>query len=238
MTDPLYVPEQPVEPTGPIEMPPNDSTDSVLLKALVLALISGAAVAVILALLGRFRGLTGKITTEVAATLGWDSLIRSTAEELASIPRDLTPAARVLQQQATQNAFRRASYLVNASRRMAPALASGDQSMIYVAARREAQYETAHAAAERQRIGASGAVIRAIGDRLPDKNGEILLGWRAHITHRTCPTCLKAHRRNFNALVRPRIGYPGEVHGSCACVPRAPWDTDLRVESTAVPLHR
>jgi hypothetical protein len=238
VTNPLYAPEQPVEPTGPIDVPPNDSEDSVLLKALVLALIAGAATSFILMLLGRFRGLTGKLTTEIYATLNWSYLIRTTAEELASIPRDGTPAARVLQQQATQNAFRRASYLVNASRRMAPALASGDQSMIDVAARREAQYQLAHEGAERQRISASAAVIRAIGDRQPDKNGEILLGWLAHLTARTCPTCLKANRRNFNALVRPRIGYPGEVHGSCECVPRKPWDTDLRVESSAVPLHR
>lgn len=238
MTDPVYAPEVPEEPTGDVTLPPNNAPDGEVLKALVLALISGAAVATVLAILGRFTGLSARITGIIYATMGWDLLIRSTAQELSMIPRDGSPAARVLQQQATQNAFRRASYLVNASRRLAPAVVAGDQEMLAVAQRREAQFQLAQEAAERQRTSASAAIIRAIGGRQPDANGEILLGWRSRRTARTCATCLKAHGRNFNALVRPRIGYPGEVHPHCECTARAPWDTRRRVESTAIPLHR
>lgn len=238
MTDPVRTPAQPQEPTGPVEVPPAGSSDEELLKALVAALIAGASAEIIMRILARFAGLTPEIVTELVAAFGWLSLFSSTADELALLPRDATPATRVLHQQAVQNAFRRAAYIVNAARRMAPAIASGDATQLATAQQREQQFQKAHEEMERRRNAAGRAVAEAVDGMTPNEKGEILLGWRSRRNARTCLTCRKAHGRNFNALVRPKIGYPGEVHLWCECTARKPWNTKLRVESSVVPEHR
>lgn len=237
MTRSLRPPEQPEEPTGPVEVPPPGSSDEELLKALVLALIAGASVEIITKILGRFAGLTESTVTVIVQWLGWLSVFTSTADELALLPRDSSPATIVLHQQAVTNAFRRAAYLVNAARRMAPAVQSKDDAQLHIAQQREEQYRKAHESMERRRNEAARQVAETVAGMAPDANGEILLGWLSRNTKRTCATCRAAHRRNFNALRRPRIGYPGEVHDSCECKARAPWDTRKRVESSAVPDH-
>lgn len=238
MTQPVRSPESPEEPTGGYEIPPAGASDEELLKALVAALVAGAALEVIATILGRFEGLSRKVVLQIVLELSLDAVISTAAEELALLPRTGEPAVRVLRQTAIANAFRRAAYLVNAARRMTPAVASGDPNEIATARKREEQFLLAHQEMERRRNEAGRQVAEAVEGLAPNEKGEILLGWRSRRTNRTCPTCRKAHGRNFNALVRPKIGYPGEVHLWCECKPRKPWDTRLRVESSAVPEHR
>lgn len=237
MTEPVRAPAVAEEPLGPVVVPPEGASDHELLEALVAALIAGVALAVIVAILARFAGITKKVAWAIIELLSWDWWIRSTAERLAALPRDETPSTVVLHQIAVHNAYRRAAYIVNATRRLAPAVAAGDPNAIAVAEQRERQFQKAHEDAERQRDDAAFAVAEAVATRVRDKNGEVLLGWLSRMQARTCPTCRKCHRRNFNALVRPPYGFPGEVHPLCECRSRKPWNTTLRVESSAVPAH-
>jgi hypothetical protein len=237
VTEPVRAPATAEEPLGPVVVPPEGASDSDLLEALVAALVAGVAIEIIIAILARFAGITKKVAWAIVELLSWHWWIRTTAERLAALPRDETPSTVVLHQQALHNAYRRAAYIVNATRRMAPAVASGDPNAIAVAEQREHQFQKAHEDAERQRDDAAASVAEAVAGRTRDKNGEVLLGWLSRLTVRTCPTCRKCHRRNFNALVRPPYGFPGEVHPLCACRARRPWKTTLRVESSAVPAH-
>lgn len=223
-----------------VVVPPEGASEQELLAALVSAMIAGAALEVIRRILGRFVGLTPRLVETILRVMmpQWQQLLTATASDIAAIPRDDSDGSKILRQLATVNAYRRAAYLVNALRRMAPAALSGEQEQIERAAAREERYLAAHDQAEHNRNMAAASVIEttATSARV-NQRGEPLLGWQAVLDERTTPECRAAHGRNFNPTVRPRIGYPGEVHIHCRCRARRPWKTSKRVETIGVATH-
>lgn len=233
---PVMVPEDARLPEQvTVTVPPATATESEVLAALVSALIAGAAIEMIAKILSRFAGLTPRSVAAVFRIMlpQWRQLIEATANDLAVIPRDESPASKVLLQLATVNVYRRAAYLVNATRRLAPA-ALADQEQALLAARREDRYLDAHIQAEHNRAAAAARVVESLATQAGTADtGEPLLGWTAVLDDRTTPECRSAHGRNFNPTIRPPIGYPGEVHIHCRCRPRRPWRTGKRVETIA-----
>jgi len=237
MAEPIQAPADTELPVESVAIPPEGAPDGELIAALVAALIAGAAVDVLARILGRFAGLTTRLAGQILRLQGWDALLRATAEELSILPRYETPAVRVLHQGATVAAFRRATYLINASRRLAPAVASGDVDRIYRAQATEARYLEAHLQAEDRRGAATLRVAETVAPFGVDKNGELLLGWKATLDSKTSADCRWANGRNFNALQPPPIGYPGTVHLWCRCRPVPPYPTKRRVEHGTPPVH-
>lgn len=237
MTEPIAagMPQQMPEPGT--QVPPPGAPVGAIVTALVAALIAGAPVMLLARILGRLPDVTRSLAEAVLTGRDWGGVLTSTGEQYALLPRDRTPGVRVLHEINTVNSFRRASYLVNATRRLAPAYASGDQHRIYLAETAENRYQEAHRRAESVRIGAAAEVAALAAQFGVDRNGEILLGWRATLDEVTSIDCRWAHRKNFDALRIPPIGYPGMVHLTCRCKPRPPWDTDARMDRGTPPTH-
>lgn len=214
-------------------MPPEGSSDRELIAALTAALIAGAGIVLIAKILGRFADITASIARTIIETMPWQRLISITADEIALLPRDDTVSVRVLHTVATQNAFRRAVYLINAVRRLAPAFRArgeGADDRRHRALAAETRWLEAHEDAERKRNESGRRVAEAVSGRQPDAHGEVLLGWYAVLDRRTSLDCRQANGRNFDALVPPPIGYPGTVHLYCRCLPGPPHNTRRRVE--------
>lgn len=131
---------------------------------------------------------------------------------------------------AAREAMARGGYLTNAARRLQPAYDSGDQALIDAAELAEDRYAKLHEQAIKDRARAVRLIAKAVVGKTPDANGEVLLGWYAHISPATCARCLAADGKNFNALDPPAIGWPGTVHLHDHCLPGGPHDTDDRVE--------
>lgn len=237
MTEPIRATVPAQLPAEDDAVPPVGSSDAVLIAALVAALIAGAAVERITKILGRFPGLSSGLAILIVLSQPWSSLLDDTAARISQLPRDETPPVRVLHQGATVNAFRRATYLVNATRRLAPAYASQDGARIDRARDAEARFFAAFQTAERRRDEATFTVAELAAGYGVDKNGELLLGWKSTIDNRTSADCYWANGRNFNALRVPVIGYPGTVHLACRCRPVKPYNTRKRVEVGTIPLH-
>lgn len=237
MTTPIIAPTGVTLPEEDTAVPPPGATARQILVALVAAMIAGAPIALLARILARFPDLSRVLVEHILTGRSWGGLLGATAEERTLIPRTGTPPALVMEQLTSQNAFRRAAYLINAIRRLAPAVASGDVDRIVRAERAEDRYFAAFLEAERRRGVAASAVALVASQYGIDVNGELLLGWLAILDNKTSADCRWAHRRNFNALVAPRIGYPGTVHLECRCRPRRPWNTDLRVEHGTPPIH-
>jgi len=237
MTTPIIAPTGVPLPEEATAVPPPGATTRQILVALVAAMVAGAPIELLAKILSRLPGLTRVLVEHILTVRAWGGLLQATAEERTLIPRNGTPAALVLEQLTAQNAFRRAAYLVNAVRRLAPAVGSGDVGRIVRAERAEDRYFAAFLEAERRRGVAASAVALVASQYGIDANGELLLGWQAVLDNRTSADCRWAHKRNFNALVAPRIGYPGTVHLECRCRPRRPWRTNLRVEHGTPPAH-
>lgn len=103
----------------------------------------------------------------------------------------------------------RAHYVLAASRRVQEAIAGGihrDEAL-----RREQRYFNQHIDAVANRRRAASQV-----DKAQARYGDEL-GWYAKMDSRTSEECREANGRNFNASVRPPIGYPGAVHPHCRC---------------------
>lgn len=218
---------------GSITVPPEGAPDSELIAAVTAALIAGASAWMLAKILGRFQGITSYIAREIIDTMYWQHLLTATADEFAMLPRHRTAAVTVLRTVATQNAFRRATYLINATRRLAPAFrARGEEASERRnrAIQAERRWWEAHRAAERKRSESGRRVAEAAARLDPGETGEVLLGWKATLDERTSRDCRAAHKRNFNALKPPPIGYPGTVHLYCRCRPVPPWPTRRRVE--------
>jgi hypothetical protein len=237
VTTPIIAPTGVTLPEEDTAVPPPGATTRQILIALVAAMVAGAPIELLARILARFPELSRILAEHILSGRSWGGLLQATAEERTLIPRNGTPQALVLEQLTAQNAFRRAAYLVNAVRRLAPAVASGDVDRIVRAERAEDRYFAAFLEAERRRGVAASAVALVASQYGINDRGELLLGWLAVLDNRTSADCRWAHRRNFNALVAPRIGYPGTVHLECRCRPRRPWNTDLRVEYGTPPAH-
>lgn len=237
MTEPVRAPAVPALPAEDTVVPPAGSPARVLLAALVAALLAGAPVMLLTRIIGRFPDLTRALVERVLLGRSWSGLLTATAEEHALLPRLDLPGVRVLQEIATVNAFRRAAYLVNAVKRLAPAFAGGDFGRINRASLAEDRYFAAFQEAERRRYVAGERVAQTAAEYGLDARGEVLLGWNATLDQRTSADCRWADGRNFNALVMPPIGYPGMVHLECRCEPGLPHDTRRRVEIGTPPMH-
>jgi hypothetical protein len=237
VTEPVRAPTTPELPIEDTSVPPPGSSSDVLIGALVAALLAGATIMLIARILGRFPGLSRSLAEQILAGRNWSGLLTATAEEHALLLRLDTPAARVLQEIATTNAFRRASYLVNAVQRLSPAVASRDFERISRAERAEDRYFAAFQEAERRRNETGAQVAQVAAGYGINARGELLLNWRAKLDRKTSADCRWAHGRNFNALVIPPIGYPGMVHLWCRCKAGPPRDTKRRVEIGTPPMH-
>lgn len=214
--------------TEPLTVPPEGATDQQLIAALAAALVAGAALSVVSRILSRFTGI-GSAAGQLIELMGWEPLIRRTSDDIALLPRDSSPATRILHQNVMHNAILRATYLINASRRLAPTMRSREQweQAQYV----EQRYMAAHEEAERKRNESTRQVAETASAFGTDARGELLLGWKAILDSRTSADCRQANGRNFNALVRPLIGYPGQPHLHCRCVATRPYPTRKRVET-------
>ena len=116
---------------------------------------------------------------------------------------------------------RRATYLLNAARRLAAGGTLED----------ERKYLRLHRGAERARREAAAAVDRAAAQYGP------ILGWRARMDERTTADCKWLHGKNFHIARPPDGSYPGARHGgNCRCRVRAPWPRG-RVVTASVPLR-
>jgi hypothetical protein len=231
MTSPL---PQPQEQSGTVTVPPEGATNQQLIAALTAALVAGASLVLISKILSRFPGV-GSLANRIVQDMGWGSLVQITSTELALLPRDLSPATQILHETALRNALLRAVYLINASQRLAPFYR--DEAQLYQARAVEEQYRAAHEEAERKRNESAQQVAQEAAGYGVDKNGELLLGWYAVLDSRTSADCRWANGRNFNALIRPSIGYPGTVHLSCRCRAGKPHATRKRVERGTIPTH-
>lgn len=105
MSQPVEAPEVAELPQEDITVPPEGSSEQELLTALVAALIAGAFVGTIAAILGRFPGLTRSLVVRMFQDVTfWGQLISTTSTEISLLPRDDVPSVRILHQGATVNA--------------------------------------------------------------------------------------------------------------------------------------
>lgn len=237
MTGSLSSPDQRPRPaedlSGKVVVPSEGAPPREIIAALTAALIAGAGAAMISTILSRFTDLTKHIARIIIDAMPWENLLRVTADEIALLPHDDTATVRVLHTVATQNAFRRAVYIINAVRRLAPAFRArgeGADERRQRAIAAETRWLEAHEEAERKRNSAGRRIAEAVSGSRPDEQGEVLLGWYATIDNRTSRDCRQADGKNFDALIPPPIGYPGTVHLHCRCLPGVPHKTTLRVE--------
>jgi hypothetical protein len=101
-----------------------------------------------------------------------------------------------------------ATYLVNASKRLAAGRRSAAQERRHLAQHLQAAHARFQAAQEVDRVA------RRYGRRL---------GWYALLDSATTPECRRAHGANFDVGAIPAIGYPGSLHGgTCRCRPGPP----------------
>lgn len=213
--------------TSPSQPPPDeqDGNLGVILAALVAALIAGAAVAVFVALLLRLS----RMHVEALRYL-----LRPTGELRAIIVAPRPDPASWTEAQAhqhNQNLRRRASYLVNAGRRMSRAYRADGAAGLRRAYEAETRYWRQHQQATARRDEAArqvGLQARRWGD---GPTSARLLGWHAVMDERTSAECRQAHGRNFDPSRIPPIGYPGSAHPHCRCEPGAPFATRRRVET-------
>jgi len=215
--------------TEPATPPVEDEATEEVIAAVAVALLEGESAAVIVDLIGELPGLVAGAVAPVFTERGWFDWIENTAGTfLPAVDAD-TPADRVRANDSTAAAGYQAAYLVTATVRLAEANATGDADTMRAAHDREDQLFDAHIAAQEQRAAAAEVLAAEIEDVDPDDDGEVLFGW--HGEQGACEHgCREAHGRNFNALVRPRIGYPGQVHPNCKCSFGEPWNTTNRVD--------
>lgn len=120
----------------------------------------------------------------------------------------------------------RAAYVLNAARRIERGLRRGISREELL--RKERVYFQQHIDAASKRRDAASAVDAAVA-----KHG-LELGWYSKLDSRTTAECRAAHGKNFNALIRPPIGYPGSVHRFCRCKPGPKFRTSETVYSIPV----
>lgn len=217
---------------------PSDTADDFILSALVAAIIAGWA-------LSKVAGILRQAQDVEPDTVRW-LMVQTQFVQLLSLS-ELPPTASPLANQRRQNAFRRATYILNATRRMTTAFrqaASVKQdehgrwpdgrtpgSIIGAAWKKELNNMRAHIAATHKRNEAAIQVNRT----WQSLGKPRLLGWRAMMDDRTTAECRAANGRNFDPTRVPPIGYPGAVHPNCRCRAVRPFRTDLRVEDLPNP---
>lgn len=210
------------------EIPPAGASDDQIIAALASALAAGAGVAVIAKILGRMKDIGAALARTLVTNQGWRAI---TSGLKAIAGKDSGAAVRRAARE--QEVVSRAAYLVRATRRMKAAYATKDKATIAAATEREKVLKAAHLAAQTERTAAASEVARQVKGLKPDRKGEILRGWYAE-EDGSPDVCRTADGRNFNALVRPAIGYPGGVHPNCKCTSGKPHAGGKRVEDIVV----
>lgn len=130
-----------------------------------------------------------------------------------------------------ENELRRASFLMNAYRRLraAQAAEARDPDAITEELKDELHYLSQHFQASQQRERAGSLVDTAAGTYGP------LLGWYAAPGDHSTPECQEADGKNFYAAVPPLIGYPGFVHANCKCTPGKPFADGAIMLTAGIP---
>lgn len=213
------MPPAPQAPPAQQQQAQQPQDDDGLIAAIVAALAAYWTVkALSRALRAPFRaaGIGGAALSAVAALV-------------SSWPHDAMEGTGPAQRWAIRaNLVRRASFFLNAARRVQRAIVaarSQDQPVMAAIAdalTAEKRFMGQHITASAQRVRAAAAV-----DGMASVHGN-LLGWQAVKDARCTPGCAKASGSNFRADRPPVIeghpAYPGMVHGaSCRCIPVPPF---------------
>lgn len=131
--------------------------------------------------------------------------------------------------QARIEAYYRAAYVRNASKRIGRQLRAGKSPAEALGPER--RFWLLHEKARRARQVAANVVARTSETVGRNEQGVPLLGWYAHPDDRVTPECKAAGGANFRADVQPMIGWPGTLHGgTCRCVPGPPFPTGDTVD--------
>lgn len=219
MTTPAAPPQQPAQPPPQQQ---DDGLDDAALAVAIAALLAGAAVTasyaagvtgMLAVLKARFR-LSGEAFQALGAVL---SLV---TERPPAVTGVIGPAS---EQTSRMNAARRAQYVIAASKRVlaaarqARAKNASVRDAVLAQLARERKFYAMHQQANWNRTAAAGRVDMAAMEHGP------ILGWLSVLDSRTSAECRSAHGKNFYASAMPDIGFPGDVHLSCRCLPSAPW---------------
>lgn len=194
------------------------------LAAIQTALMQGASMKTVAALLGRMEGISDETVAMVTRRSGSNPIW-----SLFRMPRP-TKVDGPLQQVDRLNAARRAAFLMQVLRRVSNAGPSPRAMAQRLS--REAGYARAHVEASQKREGAARSV-EAMWEKYGDE-----LGWYATMDARTTAECRAANGRNFNVRNMPPIGYPGAVHMFCRCKAGPPFRTSGRVADLHPDPHR
>lgn len=203
MTAPQQTPGQPP--------PPPQSTGDPGLDALLATLI-----AAILAKwsLDKIAGVLSRFPTVAPQAVRY-MLSQPEIQRMMNLPQAaVLDRANPISQQRTQNAYRRAQYLMQAAYRLTTAFHSTDPDAMRKAWAKEQEYIVQHLVAQTKRNKAAYGVYN-VWDGL---NRPALLGWKAKMDNRTTAECRAADGKNFDPRNIPPIGYPGTVHVHCRCV--------------------
>jgi hypothetical protein len=211
---------------------PTDTGDDFILSSLVAALIAGWALSKVLKILQQAQDTEPDAIRFLFAQLVFVRVLNL---------NDLAATSTPLANQRRQNAFRRAAYILAATRRISSAFrqaagAGPDEHGRYTgktpgqtildAWQRETGYLRQHLDASRKRNLAAQQVFGVWA-----RSGRpALLGWRARMDSHTTAECAQANGRNFDPSRIPGIGLPGTVHPNCRCRAVRAYRTDLRVE--------
>lgn len=133
------------------------------------------------------------------------------------LPGTLSVSQTALAETDKLEAYFRANFILASARRINDKLNRGIPRRIVL--QQEQTFYNQHLEAARVRRKAAKSV-----DSAAARYG-VTLGWHATLDARTSPECRAAHGKNFDALKRPEIGYPGSVHASCRCKPGRPFNT-------------
>ena len=224
MSYPAGPPDPYDSPTGqaaaqnPPSEPSGNAADDFIISALVAAIIAGWVLSKIRDLLTKAQDVDPNAVTFLMRQSVFIQLLKM--DEYA-------PINPMLGAQRRQNAFRRATYVLNSARRISTATLTRDPATIASAWTRELNYLGSHLQANRKR---NEAAIQ-LAERWNKAGRPALMGWWATLDSKTTKECRAAHGRNFDPKSIPPIGYPGSVHPNCRCKSVLPWDTDLRVEN-------
>lgn len=220
------------------EQEPAAGEIATILAALIIALTTSMAVLGIVRLLARIPGVYLDALMFMAGMAGpVDRDPRSALRAIFEIPDEMpgNPAtgswAEIQYQQYNQNVRRRASYLINAARRISRAwIAEGAPTSLTPAMDdaldREVRFARQHFEATYKREQAAAQVAE-----MAQQWGSIRLGWHAVMDRRTSAECRAANGRNFDPNRIPPIGLPGSVHPHCRCRAGRPFATRARVET-------
>lgn len=219
--------------SSPQQQPPRQQPPSGL--AIVSATVAAATAAASVAESTILAATITALTTALSPVLAYSVLsklykkehekkaLKIALEEAERFPQPnliaLGPAQKAMLE---TNAYRRAAYIVSATKRVSAAIedartaGESEAEAAATAQRNEDRYFNQQAQADQSRVLVGSAV-----DAQAMANGPEL-GWYAQDDEKTSPECAAADGKNFYADTPPDIGYPGSVHPHCRCTSGPP----------------